>query len=249
MRTIIVGLITALGLLSAIPGSADTSLTGEDRAELHAEIRSYLLEHPEILTEMIAVLEEKQQAEASLNDAELIARNSSSIFDDGFSYVGGNLDGDITIVEFSDYQCTFCRRAHPDLRELVESDGNIRLVIKEIPILGPGSELAARAAISALRVEGAQSYEALNNYLMELDGQVDETSLDRALEASVKDPGAVREGMTDAEVTRRLDQTRALAQVLQISGTPTFIFDNQMVRGYIPLASMRELVGQLRTTN
>ena len=128
-------------------------------------------------------------------------------------------------------------------------DGDIRWIVKELPVLGPGSELAARAALATLIAQGPERYAALNDRLMRLAGQVDDASLDRALAEAGLEPAAVRAGMQDPEVTRRLEATRALAGELAISGTPTFVFDNQMVRGYLPLDEMRGLVAELRATN
>ena len=115
--------------------------------------------------------------------------HADAIFDDGFSFVGGNPEGGVTVVEFLDYQCGFCRRAHPDVAELIASDGDIRWIVKELPILGPGSELAARAAVATLIAEGPERYAALNDRLMRLEGQVDDASLDGALTETGARPG------------------------------------------------------------
>ncbi len=242
------GLLCA-ALLTPFPAFAQSDMSEADRAALHAEIRNYLLENPEIIMEVIGILDERRAAGAASAEASMVADNAGAIYDDGYSFVGGNPDGDVTIVEFVDYQCGFCRKSHPEMRELVESDGGIRLVVKELPILGPGSELASRAAISTLISEGPEAYERLNHALMALDGQVTEAALDRALADVGLDPARVRAGMDDDEITRRLRETRGLAQTLEISGTPTFVFGDRMVRGYVELAAMRGLVEQLRATN
>jgi protein-disulfide isomerase len=230
------------------PQSSSPFSEGE-RAALHAEIRAYLLANPEVLTEMIQLLEQKQQAATAENDRDLVAMHAKDIFDDGFSWVGGNPDGQFTVVEFLDYQCGYCRRAQPDVTELVGSDGDIRLIVKEMPILGPGSDLAARAAVATLITEGPKSYGALHDRLLGLEGAITDVSLDQALTETGLDPAAIRLAMTDPEVERRLAATRALAEKLAISGTPTFVFDNRMVRGYLPLAQMRSLVSEVRGVN
>ena len=251
MRAAIVGLMLLLGAtLPAVAQPAMSSPFSEtDRAALHAEIRAYLLEHPEIVMEMIQRLEEKQRAATEEGDRDLIASNAALIFDDGFSWVGGNPEGSFTVVEFLDYQCGFCRKAQPELTEMIESDGDIRLIVKEMPILGPGSDLAARAAVATLITEGPEAYAALHGRLMELEGEITDIRLDQALAESGLDPAAIRPAMQDPEVERRLAATRELAATLAISGTPTFVFDDRMVRGYLPLAQMRDLVGQVRATN
>ncbi|WP_297974127.1 DsbA family protein [uncultured Amaricoccus sp.] len=252
MRAFLVPLAAALMALAiALPGSADepqasSPFSPAEREALHAEIRGYLLAHPEVLQEMIALLEQKQQAATAENDRNLVAMNADAIFDDGFSWVGGNPEGAFTLVEFLDYQCGFCRRAQPEVVELLASDGDIRLIVKEMPILGPGSELAARAAVATMIAEGEEKYAALHAKLMTVEGGITDASLDAALTEVGLDPAAIRAAMQDPEVERRLGETRALAEKLAIAGTPTFVFDDRMVRGYLPLAQMRALVAEVR---
>jgi protein-disulfide isomerase len=238
--------LSALLLLAAPSVQASESLLEADRAVLHAEIRAYLLENPEILREMIALLEAESKAATSEADRDLVATNAEAIFDDGFSFVGGNPEGSFTVVEFLDYQCGYCRRAHPDLSRLIEEDGDIRWIVKEIPILGPGSELAARAAISTLIAEGPEAYATLHDRLMSLAGPIDDAVLDDELIAAGLDPAAIRAGMDSAEVTRRLAETRDLAQTLAVSGTPTFVFGDQMLRGYLPFEGMQTMLAEVR---
>lgn len=214
---------------------------------LHAEIRAYLLANPEIFMEMVKILDEKQKTAEATDDKALIAANSEAIFNDGFSWVGGNPDGDFTIVEFLDYQCGYCRKAHPEVAELLEEDGDIRLIVKEMPILGPGSDLAARAAVATLVAEGPEAYGKLHDELMTTKGQISDASLERAFERAGVDAEKARGAMEDPEVTRRIDETLALARTLGISGTPTFVVADTMVRGYIPLAQIQTLIEQARS--
>jgi protein-disulfide isomerase len=217
-----------------------------DRDALHAEIRGYLLENPEILRDMVALLEEQEIADQAVGDRELVATHAEDLFDDGFSNVSGNPEGTITLVEFTDYQCGFCRRAHPEVLALLEAEPDVRRITKEMPILGPGSELAARAAIATLIAEGPEAYAALADALYGLEGQITETSLDAAIRDAGLDPAAIRPGMDGEEVTRRIAETRALAQSMGISGTPTFVLGDRLVRGYLPLSDMQTLVAALR---
>ncbi len=238
--------VAIAAIVAGAPALAEVAYTDAERTELHAEIRAYLLDNPGIVMEMIQLLEQEKATQAATMDRDLVARNAEAIFSDGFSHVAGNPEGSFTIVEFVDYQCGYCRRSHPEVRELVENDGDIRLIVKEMPILGPGSELAARAAVATLILEGGTTYEALNDHLMGLEGPIDDAVIDDALAAFDIDPAAVRALMADDEVTRRLADTQALARSLQISGTPTFVFEDKMLRGYVPLADMETLVAELR---
>jgi len=243
-----------LALTAALPGlaqepQASSPFSETERAALHAEIRAYLLANPEVLQEMIALLEQKQQVATAETDRTLVEMHAKDIFDDGFSWVGGNPEGRFTVVEFLDYQCGYCKRAQPDVSELLSTDGDIRLIVKEMPILGPGSELAARAALATLISEGPEKYAALHEALMAVEGGIDDVSLDRTLTDTGLDPAVVRAGMQDPEVDRRLAATRGLAEKLAISGTPTFVFDDRMVRGYLPLEQMRGLVAEVRAAD
>ena len=235
-------LIAGLSALWLAAPLAAEPFTPEQRDALKAEIRSYLLENPEILNEMVALLEEQRMAETAETDRALVTAHEGALFEDGFSFVGGNPEGSVTIVEFLDYQCGYCRRAHPDLMRLLDDDGDIRWIVKEIPILGPASEQAARATVATLILDGDEAYEALNDRLMRHDGGIDEAVLAAALEGLVADPAAVLEEMNSPEVTRRLQETQQLAQALEVSGTPTFVIGDRMVRGYVPLERMREIV-------
>lgn len=233
----------------ATAGAESSPFTDAERAAIHSEVRSYLLDNPELLMEMLKLLEDKKQAAAAVTDQQLVAANHDAIFDDGFSFVGGNPEGSVTIVEFLDYQCGYCRKAQPDVTELLKSDGDIRLIVKEMPILGPGSDLAARAAVATMIAKGPEAYATLHDRLMRTRGKVDDASLDRTLVESGLDPDAIRVAMQDPEVARRIDATHALAEKLSISGTPTFVFDDRMVRGYVPLDAMRELVDAARAAD
>lgn len=242
-------ILAAALFLAALASPVAAQMTDPERAEFRAEVRAYLLENPEILAEMFALLETRQQAATVDADRDRIAAEAAAIFADGHSYAGGNPDGDVTLVEFTDYQCGYCRRSHAEVLELVAGDGNIRRVVKELPILGPGSMLAARAAIATLIAEGPEAYAALNASLMALEGPVTDASLDATLRGAGLDPASVRAGMEDPEVTRRIDANLALARTLGIEGTPTFVFADRMLRGYLPLAGMRDVVAEVRAAN
>ena len=234
----------ALLAMPALPADAlDLSaMTEAERDAFRAEVRAYLLEHPEVLTEAIAVLQQRE-AEAQLAaERALLADNAQAVFDDGYSWVGGNPEGDVTVVEFMDYKCGYCRRAHPEVEDLVEGDGNIRFVLKEYPILGPQSELASRFAIATQIVHGPDAYKDVHDALMTFEADIDEAALTRLAEALALDPAPVMEMLQSEEVNAVIEANYALAQTLGISGTPSFVFGDELVRGYIPLPEMQQIV-------
>ncbi|RVV99838.1 DsbA family protein [Mesobaculum littorinae] len=233
--------------LAAAPALADLAqMTDEERANFREEVRAYLMENPEVLMEAISVLDQRQAEAQSAGDADLISDLSDDIYDDGHSWVGGNPDGDVTIVEFLDYRCGYCRRAHPEVDELVEADGNIRLIVKEFPILGEQSLLGSQFAISVLQTEGDAAYKAVNDALMTMRGNITDESLRDLAEEQELDVEAVMAGMESDDVRRIITENHELAQKLRINGTPSFVFGDQMVRGYVPLDAMQDIVEEMR---
>ena len=233
--------------LAAPAGAFDVSaMSDAEREAFRAEVRAYLLENPEVIMEAVAVLEDREAAAQAAADAELVETYAEEIFDDGYSWVGGNPDGDVTLVEFIDYRCSYCRRAHDEVNDLVESDGNIRLVIKEFPILGPDSLASSRFAVAVKQVAGDDAYHLAKEALIEMTGEANETTLSRLAETLGLDADEILVQMQSDEVTAELAETRALAQRLGINGTPTFVLPDRMLRGYVPLDGMREIVADVR---
>ncbi|MFN3823830.1 MAG: DsbA family protein [Pseudorhodobacter sp.] len=239
MRHTIIGLAALLLSTTAL----HAEMTAAERETFRAEVRAYLMDNPEVLMEAIGVLEDRRMSEAAANDVALLATNADEIFNDPASWSGGNPDGDVTVVEFIDYRCGYCRRAHDDVTELVGTDGNIRLVMKEFPILGEQSDLSSRFAISVLQLEGAEAYKTVHDALITYRGDVTPEALAGiGTEAGLSDVAAVLAHMASAEVTSVIEANHALGQRLGINGTPTFVIDGTMVRGYVPLDGMRQIV-------
>lgn len=228
------------------PPPPATELSQLDDAAFGERVRAYLLENPEVIFEAVEVMEQRQQEMQNANDGNLIEDHADAIFDDGHSWVGGNLEGDVTIVEFSDYMCGYCRRAFPEVEELITSDGNIRFIVKEFPILGEQSMVASRFAIAAQQVLGDDAYKALHDAMMTYKGDMALPALTELAEALELDADKIKDHMDSDGVSAVIAENRALAQILQVSGTPTFIVQDQIVRGYVPLEGMQEIVANTR---
>ncbi len=238
-------LILAVLALFATPVIAQ-DMTQTEREAFRAEVRAYLLENPEVIMEAVAILEQREQA-AQLNaEVEMVRASADALFNDPTSFVGGNPNGDITVVEFMDYRCGFCKRAFPEVKALLERDGNIRYIIKEFPILGEQSVLASRFTLAVREVAGDEAYEIAHDTLMEFRGEINQTSLTRVAESLALDSQAVFSAMNSESVSDVINANRALAQRLQITGTPTFVVEDQMLRGYVPLPQMQQIVGAIR---
>jgi protein-disulfide isomerase len=241
-------LLSALVLLASPALAFDLdAMSPEDRAAFRAEVRSYLLDNPEVLMEAIAVLEAREREAQANADSALVELHAAAIFEDGHSWVGGNPEGDITLVEFIDYRCGYCRQAFAEVARLLETDGNIRFIVKEFPILGEQSLMAARFAIATHQIHGDEGYDAVHNALMTMRADITPDSLSRLAEALALDPAPILARMEAPEVTAVIEANHALGNLMQITGTPTFVLGDRMLRGYAPLESMREIVAEVRS--
>lgn len=247
-RPLLPVLAFATAALTALPGQALDldSMSNAEREAFRAEIRSYLLDNPEVIMEAVAVLEQRQAQAQAQNDVELVKAHEQALFEDGHSWVGGNPEGDITLVEFMDYKCGYCKRAFPEVNDLLEFDGDIKLIVKEFPILGEQSELASRFAIATLQTLGDEAYAQIHDALMVFTGDITQTALNRMAEGFGLDAAAIQAEMDSDAVTKVIAENRALAQRLNISGTPSFVMEDQMLRGYLPLDEMQRVAAEIR---
>lgn len=244
LRILLIAVFAFSGSLAA--AQTLDNMSDADREAFRAEVRAYLLDNPEVIIEAIQVLEQRQAQAESQSDLDLVIQNYEALTNDGYSFVGGNPNGTITIVEFSDYRCAFCRKAHEEVVALLAANDDIRLVIKEFPILGPDSTLSAQAAVSILVNQGDEVYETFNDILMRHSGPVNVTTLSKLATDASGDADMMVEHMNDPLVEQIINSNRALGQAMQISGTPTFIIGPEMLRGFMPLAGMQEYVDRAR---
>lgn len=241
-------LISAL-LLTAAPALAfdPAAMSDAEREAFRAEVRAYLMEHPEVIFEAVDAMKAREANAAADADRQLVKTYHAEIFEDGYSWVGGNPQGDVTIVEFMDYRCGYCRRAVPEVASLLQSDGNIRLIVKEFPILGEASMISSRFAIATRLVAGDEAYEQVHDALLSLEGEMSDVALRRLADGLGIEADPILAKMDSEEVTREIAANRDLAQRLQINGTPTFVLEGQMLRGYLPADQMAQIVAEERS--
>ena len=242
-------LVAALSLTTAATAQTPP-MSDADRAAFRAEVRAFLMENPEVIFEAVAEFERRNQASQADMDTTLVELNADEIFRDGYSWVTGNPEGDITLVEFMDYRCSYCRRAQEQVMSLLEGDGNIRLVIKEFPILGPQSDLMSRFALAVQHLGGETAYAQAHEQLMTWEGDFFEEDV-RALAVGLSlDEAEVLAQMRGDVVNDILAANHALARRLQISGTPTFVMGaaegGEMLRGFLPADAMAGVATRLR---
>lgn len=240
----------AAQLVFATPGSADdkaqtSMMSPKDRAAMEEVIRDYILKHPEVILESIRQMRAREEKEAHERSKEALGSHMQALTDNPDDPTGGNPKGDVTIVQFFDYHCGFCKRVLPVLEEVMKTDPNVRVVYKEFPILGEQSVTAAKAALAAWAIDKTK-YAALHHALMNSRGDLTEDKVIRLAKESGYDPAAVRKGMAAPQIEKILNRNYELATALNINGTPAFVIGNHLVPGAIDLDNFRKLIAQAR---
>jgi len=224
---------------------ATRAMAPEQKAAFEALIREYILDHPDVVVESLQRWQERQKAESEENARAALAEHRDLLENNPAAPVAGNPEGDITVVEFFDYRCGYCKRVFPAIQELIETDGNIRYVFKEFPILGPDSKIASRAA-QAVWFSNPDRYLDFHAALMGARGALSE---DRVLDIAAKvglDRDTVKKGMDDPRVAETLASNLGLGRALGVNGTPAFVIGGQLVPGAIDLDTMKELLAEAR---
>jgi protein-disulfide isomerase len=237
---------TAALLSAAAPApasAADGTMSPENRAAIENIVRDYILSNPEIIMEAVERLRAKQRMAEESADRQALESNRAALLADPNSHVGGNPKGDVTIVEFFDYRCGVCKRIHPIVEELVRSDGNIRRIYKEWPILGPDSVIASRAAIAS-RAQG--KYPEFHKAMMEAKAALDEARILQIAASVGLDTARLRKDMDSPAVEKVIAANYALADKLKLNGTPSFLIGDRLLRGGRDLESLRAIVAEAR---
>ncbi|MBP7065145.1 DsbA family protein [Ferrovibrio sp.] len=238
-------LLVALLLLLPLPALAQqTSFSPEQKKELENLVRDILVKNPQILVEAMQALERQQEERAAAGAKLAIKENAKEIFDDGVSYVAGNPKGDVTLVEFFDYRCGYCKQVQGPLLALLKEDSKLRVVLKELPVLGPDSMFAARAAIASQEQKG--KYLDFHNAMMAHRGQLPESEVFRLAGSVGLDIERLKKDMAAPKVSQVIERNLALAQKIGVDGTPGFVIGEQLIPGAIPLETMRQVVKQQR---
>jgi protein-disulfide isomerase len=222
-----------------IPGSAST--VPED--EFERRVRNYILNNPEIIMEAARRFEQRQRAADESEATAVLKARADEIFRDKDSPVGGNPNGTVTLVEFFDYNCPYCRQVIPIMQEAEKADPQLRVVYKEFPILGPNSTFSAKAALAVYR-QG--KYLPFHKELMLERGVADEAKVLKIAAKIGVDVDRMKSDMNDPAVAAMIERNLAIAQALRINGTPGFVIGSQIVRGAVDLKTLQSLIQQAR---
>ena len=245
LRFLWVAGLLAAAVIAAIPMGAPLAadFTSDQRKAIEAIIRDYLTKNPDVLIDALQAAEDKMKGEAKDKAAQALSTRRREIFEDPDSPIAGNPNGDVSLVEFFDYRCPYCKQVEPSLEALLGEDRQLRLVYKEFPVLGQESVTASKAALAS-RKQG--KYDAFHRALMALKGQINDTAVFKTAESVGVDVDRLKRDMAAPEISRALKANSELADALDIRGTPGFVVGNEIVPGAIDLASLKQLIATAR---
>lgn len=248
LRRLPLTLAVAAGALIAATAGAPPALaeglTEAEKAQVRDLIRDTLLENPEIVMEAVSVLRARQAEREQAAAQAALKQNAEALFRDDADPVLGNPKGDVTVVEFFDYQCGYCKRVFGPVMDTIAADGNVRLVLKELPILGPESVLAARWSLAADKQE---RYKAFHSALMGHRGAITEAVLRQYAKDAGMDVEQAARDAQDPAVEDALRKTMALAAQLGIGGTPAFVIGDQLIPGALDADTLKEAIASARS--
>jgi len=235
--------LLAASLFASAGWAAETAPPALTKEAVEQIIRQFLMDHPEVVMDSVRRFQERQRAEERKRAGAAIATRQDDLLRDPASPVAGNPKGDVTVVEFFDYRCGYCKRVTPVLKELMAGDPNLRVVFKELPILSPESNLAAKAALAA---EAQGKYLPFHEALMASDSSLSMPDILQLATALKLDTAKLQADMNKPEIQAAIQKNHALAQAVGITGTPAFIIGPELVPGAIELPALKELIAKAR---
>ena len=213
---------------TAAAGPAGTEFSGDQKKAIEQIVHQYLLQNPEVLAEAQTLYEQKQETARAETMKKALSELAPLLFRSPTAPVVGNAKGDVTIVEFFDYNCGYCKRALGDVARLIDSDKKIKVVFKELPIFGKDSEGAARVAIAARK---QNKYWEVHQALLERKGKADEAAALEIAQAASINMDQLRKDMVSAETKKELDDVKKIAEKMGIQGTPHFFVADRVIPG------------------
>ncbi|MCC7260617.1 MAG: DsbA family protein [Alphaproteobacteria bacterium] len=242
-KLMVAGLVIAALALGYAAGSGKLggSAGGGD---INAAIAQFIKDNPQALVDSLNSYQQKEQDEQLTNATESIKRLHKEIFEDEGSPVAGNPDGDVTLVEFFDYHCGYCKRSLPVISQLIDEDKNLRVVFKEFPILSPSSTLAAQYALAVHKVAPTQ-YFAFHSATMQSTGNLDEAELLKRAKDLGVDEQKLKDALKDAD--KELAKVRQLTGSLNVRGTPAFIVGDALIPGAVDAETLKKQIALTRS--
>src|SRR6202030_3395637 len=237
----------ALALFATPPSASAENFSGSQRGEIETIIRNYLIAHPEVLEEAMAELNKRQAVAETEKHEASVAQNSDTIFNSPRGVVLGNKDGDVTFVEFFDYNYGYCKRAMTDMLDLMKSDSKLKVVLKEFPVLSQGSVEAAQVAV-AVRMQdpGGKKYLDFHQKLLGGRGPADKARALAAAKDAGLDTARIEKDLASPEGRATIEEKFKLAEAMGMNGTPSYVIGKQVVIGAVGLDGLKEKIGVAR---
>jgi protein-disulfide isomerase len=237
----------ALALCGAPQAASAQSFSDSQRRDIETIVRNYLLAHPEVLEEAMGELSKRQAAAEAEKHEAGVAKNAETLFNSPRGVVLGNKDGDVTFVEFFDYNCGYCKRAMIDMLELMKSDPKLKVVLKEFPVLNPGSVEAAQVGV-AVRMQdpSGKKYLDFHQKLLNGRGAADKARAMAAAKEAGVDMARIEKDLASPEVRATLEENFKLAEAMGMNGTPSYVIGKQVVIGAVGVEALREKIGVAR---
>jgi protein-disulfide isomerase len=244
LRTAMAALSIAAGLSLLTPAArADEALTDAQKQAMDQQIHDYIMAHPEVIVEALQAYDQKKSEADAAQQKQAIVERSQDLLHDAADPVTGNLNATLTVVEFFDYHCPYCKSVAPEFLNTIEKDGNLRVVFKEFPILGESSVFAAKVALASSK-QG--KYVEMHRALMALKGDLSEAAVYGAAKAQGLDVDKLKQDVASPEVEAHISKTYDLARALGISGTPAFIIGDELIPGALPMSELMAKVEKQR---
>jgi protein-disulfide isomerase len=228
---------------AATPPAGGAAFTDTQKTELEKIIRETLEKNPEIIMNAAQAYQVKQAQEADKKAAEAVVKNKDKLYNNPKDGVDGNPKGTIQIVEFFDYNCGFCKKAHEPVKELLKTEKDVKIIYKQLPILAESSRTAAKAVLAA----GMQGkYVAMHDAVLDHKGSIDEPTLMSIAEKAGVNKDKMKKDMESPEVAAQLSASIELGNEIGARGTPTFIFGDKLVPGAMSLDEMKKIIEEMR---
>jgi protein-disulfide isomerase len=240
MRHILSALLATTLLLGPLQAA---EFSDAQKSEMGSIIREYLLENPEVLRDALIALQQREDAKQAKSQKDQLKQNADAIFRYPGDFTIGNPDASVTLVEFFDYNCGYCKKSLPTILELLETDKDLKIVFKEFPILSPGSVMAAKAAIAARQ---QNKYWELHQAFMGFAGSKDEAAVLAIAEKTGLDMEKLKKDMEGPEVAEILSANSKLARAIGVEGTPGFIVDETLIPGAVGVDALTAMIADIR---
>jgi protein-disulfide isomerase len=242
MKRLLTLWLVAGSLLAGVAHAADPA-PALTREQIEQIVREYLIKNPDVVIDALRAAETQRREAAQRETQKAIVAQREQLLRDAMSPVGGNVAGDVTVVEFFDYACPHCKSVATPVKQLLRDDPNVRLVYKELPVLGEASVSAARAALAA-HAQG--TYAAFHDALMANRAPLNDAVIFRVAAQVGLDVDRLKTDMASAPVSEALQKNHALAQALGVNGTPAFVIGDDVAPGAVPLARLKDMVVRAR---